>query len=116
MEIEPGTSRRPLPSKDALKVINWTTDTTNDLCTVLCDVCLLTNPLVNDELVLQTDASGHQISVVLSVYRNVVEKPVAFYSRQLKDAEKCYAATELECLAVVESVRHFEVYFLVQTP
>ena len=45
-----------------------------------------------------------------------MEKPVAFYSRQLKDAETCYAATELECLAVVESVRHFEVYFLVQTP
>ena len=51
MEIEPGTSRRPLPSKDGPKVINWTTDTTNDLCTVLCDVCLLTNPLVNDEFV-----------------------------------------------------------------
>ena len=35
---------------------------------------------MNDEFVLQTDASGHGISGVLSVYRNGVEKPVAFYS------------------------------------
>ena len=31
---------------------------------------------------------------MLSVYRNAMEKPVAFYSRQFKDVEKHYAATE----------------------
>ena len=31
------------------------------------------------------------------------------YSRQLRDAETRYSATELECLVVVEAVRHFEV-------
>ena len=45
---------------------------------------------------------------------------MAFFSRQLKERERNYAATELECLAVKESIRHFEVYlhgreFVVQT-
>ncbi len=45
---------------------------------------------------------------------------MAFYSRQLKAAETRYSATELECLAAVESVKHFEIYldghqFTIQT-
>ena len=36
--------------------------------------------------------------------------PVAYYSRQLQGAEANYAATQLECLAVVAAVRHFETY------
>ena len=35
---------------------------------------------------------------------------MAYYSRQLQGAEANYAATELECLAVVAAVRHFETY------
>ncbi len=42
--------------------------------------------------------------------RDGVEEPVAFYSRQLRDVETRYSATALECLAVIESVRHFELY------
>ena len=38
------------------------------------------------------------------------ELPAAFYSRKLNDAETRYAATELECLAVVECVKQFEVH------
>ena len=57
---------------------------------------------------------------MLSVFRDSVELPVAFYSRQLRGAETRYSASELEFLAVVDSVRHFQVYlhsrsFLVQT-
>ena len=37
-----------------------------------------------------------------------MELPVGFYSSQLKDAETRYATTELECLAIVEAVRHFD--------
>ena len=35
---------------------------------------------------------------------------MAFFSRQLLDRERSYAATELECLAVRDAVKHFEVY------
>ena len=50
------------------------------------------------------------VSGVLNVVRDGAELPVGFYSCQLRDAETCYSATELQCLAVVESVRHFEVH------
>ena len=36
--------------------------------------------------------------------------PVAFYSRQLRSSEKNYSSTELECLAVVAAIKHFECY------
>ncbi len=36
---------------------------------------------------------------------------MAFFSHQLKGAQQCYSAQELECLAVVEAVNHFA-YFL----
>ena len=76
----------------------------------LCGIRVLTVPVSSDVFVLQTNASGCGISGVLSVYRDSQELPVGFYSRQLKDAETRYSATEIECLAVVEAVRHFEVY------
>ena len=52
---------------------------------------------------LQTDVSGKGLSVMLSV-RDGVKLPVAFYSWQLREAETRYSASELECLAVVDSV------------
>ena len=47
---------------------------------------------------------------MLNVGRNGEQLPVAFHFRQLRGAEKRYSATELDCLAVVSNIRHFEVY------
>ena len=80
------------------------------LCDCVCDVCVLHVPLQSDSFVLQTDASMCGVSGVLNVIRDGAELPVGFYSRQLRDAETCYTATEFECLAVVEAVRHFEIH------
>ena len=77
---------------------------------VLCAVPSLTLPTVQDSFLLQTDASGLGIGAVLSVVRQDVELPVAYYSRKLKDREQRYSATELEGLAVVAAVQHFDVY------
>ena len=90
------------------------------LCSVLCSACTLHIPSPSDKFVLQTDASYAGIGGCLSVMRDGAELPVAFYSRQLRDPETRYSVTEVECLAVVESVRHFEVYldgqlFVLQT-
>ena len=78
----------------------------------LCSLPSLTLPLTNDEFVLQTDASGVGLGAVLSVKRDGEELPVAFYSRKLQPRERRYCATELEGLAVVDSVRHFDAYLV----
>ena len=56
------------------------------------------------------DECVYGLSGILSVCRDGKELPVAFYSRQLRGAERRYAATELEGLGVICSVKHFEVY------
>ena len=80
------------------------------LCNVFCQNCLLYIPVSGVKFGLQTDASVKGVSGVLCVKRQSLELPIAFFSRQLRDRERKYAATELECLAVLESVKHFEVY------
>ncbi len=57
---------------------------------------------------LYTDASGDGIGGCLHVNRSDGEKPVAFYSRQLRQAERNYSVTELESLAIVASIHHLE--------
>ena len=81
---------------------------------VLCDVPSLTLPTIEDEYILQTDASGRGVGAVLSVVREGQELPVAYFSRKLKPREMNYSATELEGLAVVNSVQHFGVYLVTQ--
>ena len=49
---------------------------------------------------------------VLSVCRDGQEWPVAFHSRLLRPPEKNYSASEIECLAIVDTVRHFETHLL----
>ena len=72
------------------------------LCTSLSNSCVLTIPVAEDIFLLQTDASGN---IRLTVIQHETEHPGAFYSLQLQDRERAYAATELECLAVKESVQ-----------
>ena len=78
------------------------------LCSALADKCFLHVPIPSDSFILQTDASERGIGGVLSVCRNGEELIVAFYSQQLKTAERNYSATDLEGLAVMDSVPHFE--------
>ena len=58
-----------------------------------------------------TDASTVGIGAVLEQLATSEWKPVAFWSRKLKDAETRYSVTDIEWLAVVEAVslvwRHF---------
>ncbi len=74
----------------------------------LCNHVVLTIPGPEDEFVLYTDASGDGIGGCLHVNRSDGEEPVAFYSRQLRPAERNYSITELESLAIVASINHFE--------
>ena len=82
------------------------------LQSVLCSLPSLTLPVPTDKFLLQTDASGMGLGAVLSVVRGGVELPVAFYSKKFLPRERRYSASELEGLAVVAAVNHFQPYLI----
>ena len=101
----------PATSKSAPSVVVWDDARLKAFTTlkgILCNVCALTIPSSEDCFSLNTDASGLGIGATLNVMRDGVEKPVAFFSRQLQGAQKQYSATELEGLAVYKSIFFFD--------
>ena len=104
------TTRKSAPEKVA-----WSEALERDFVYLKNCICLapcLTLPVVSDVFVLQTDASGVGIGAVLAVVRDNQEYPVAYYSRKLQPRERKYSASELEGLAVVAGVRHFDAYLM----
>ena len=104
----------PATSKSALSVVGWTEERLeafHHIKVCLVDVCALTIPSQEDTFILHTDASGAGIGATLNVVREGVERPAAYFSRQLQGAQKNYSATELEGLAIFKSV-HFFAHFL----
>ncbi len=94
--------------------VMWTSpmdEAFRELCVCLSDSVVLCVPQKEDCFMLECDACGSGVGAVLSVQRDEEWRPVAFFSQQLKGAQQRYSAQELECLAVVEAVRHFA-YFL----
>ena len=104
----------PLTAKQAPQRVEWSEEGTcafNTICSYFCDMCVLCIPLSGDKFSIVTDASGKGIGGVLQVHREGDWQPAAFFSRQLRGAEQHYSATELEALALAETVGHF-VYYL----
>lgn len=116
----PSFSVRAGPLYDSLKKeapfqLDWDgkmIDAFNYLVSVLCSSSVLWLPRENDELLLQTDASGQGLGAVLSTVRDGVERPLGYFSQRLSPAEKHYAVTELECLAVVRAIDHFAIHLV----
>jgi len=80
-------------SKDAPVRVLWTEDMERAFVALrksLCRVTCLNVPVCGDIFVLHTDASGVAIAGCLHVNRIGEELPVAYYSRQLRDAERRY--------------------------
>ena len=73
---------------------------------------LLIYPDFRDPFIVATDASSIALGAVLSQKRNGKERPICYASRQLKNAEKNYSATELELLAVIWATKQFRCYLL----
>ena len=72
---------------------------------------VLQGPNFTKQFTVQTDASDVGIGGVLSQNDEAQEdRPVAFFSRKLLSREKNYATMEKECLAIVETIKHFSVY------
>ena len=80
----------PATSKAAPSVVEWTEarlEAFHHIKVCLCNVCTLTIPSQEDTFVLHTDASGAGIGATLNVFREGVERPAAFFSRQLQGAQ-----------------------------
>ena len=104
----------PVTSKAAPSVVEWSEamlEAFRHLKVCLCYVCTLTIPSQDDSFMLHTDVSGASIGATLNVFRDGVETPAAFFSRQLQGAQHNYSATELEGLAIFKAI-HFFAHFL----
>jgi len=103
----------PSTSLTAPLRVSWTEEMDSafsKLKHLLCNAVVLFIPTQNDTFKLYTDASGGGVGGCLHVVRDDKELPVAFFSRQLRGAERRYTVTELEALGIVESIRHFDHY------
>ena len=100
----PGFSSIALPLTEATRLkspnrLDWTrhmSDAFHTLRDTLCSHSQLTIPSPEDSFILSTDASGVGIGAVLSITRNGMDLPVAYFSRKLTKHEYNYAITELE--------------------
>ena len=100
----------PMTSKQAPQTLEWKDEgmiAFNCIRNFFCATPNLCVPLPSDVLSIVSDASGRGVGGVLQVRRDGEWTPSAYYSRQLREAEARYSATELEALALVEMVRHF---------
>jgi hypothetical protein len=67
------------------------------------------------KFIVRTDASGYAVGATLSQYgTDGKERVVRYYSRKLRKHEVNYTAMDLECLAVVEALKHFRHYLIGQ--
>ena len=100
----------PLTSRQAPQVVDWTEERVSAfhaICNFFCSPPNLCVPIPSDMLSIVCDASGKGVGGVLQVKRDGEWLPSAYYSRQLRGPEHRYSATELEALALVETVKHF---------
>ena len=95
------------PLTSAKKKIQWTEEATFAV-NALKEAVLAAPTLIRFDRKLPTrvttDASAVGIGAVLEQLAANEWKPVAFWSRKLKDAETRYSVTDIEWLAVVEAV------------
>ena len=102
-----------LTKKHSPNKIRWTTELEGafrSLIKCLVEKPILKLPEVHKPFILQTDASNEGIGAVLLQTENEVKKPIAFISKQLKDAERNYSTIEKECLSIIWAIEKFQRY------
>lgn len=105
------------PLTDLLKKsskLNWSDaaeNAFNSLKAALVSAPVLKNPDFSKRFYVQCDASLVGVGGVLYQKDDGEnDKPIAFFSQKLNGAQKNYMITELECLAVVLSIKKFRPY------
>jgi transposase InsO family protein len=96
----------PLTSLQGKKNIVWTdvhTKAFNEMKALMAQDCLLSYPDPNIPYDIETDASDYQMGAVIKQNG----RPVAYFSRKLRDAQLNYTTIEKETLSIVECLREF---------
>ncbi len=99
-----------IPLTDLLKKslpdrVRWNEEidrTFKQLKQAIVDKAVLRTPDLTKDFILQTDASGRGIGAVLTQNFEDGQRPVAFFSKKLLQAQIQYTATEKEGLAVIK--------------
>jgi hypothetical protein len=78
----------------------------------LTNAPLLQYPNFEEPFIVTTDASGYAVGAILSQGKLGYDKPIAYASRTLNEAELNYATIEKELLAIVWACKHFRPYLL----
>jgi len=78
----------------------------------LLDATTLAFPVPELPCILDTDTSDVAIGAVLSQVIDGVERPIAYYSRIMNNAQRNCCPTRRELLAVIPELQHFRHYLL----
>lgn len=88
----------------------------NALRAALSSSPILIHPNFDKPFFLFTDASDVAIGAILAQQdENQVDRLISYYSKTLSKAERNYSVTEQEFLAVLLSIKHFALSFMVPT-
>ena len=71
---------------------------------------ILAYPNYQEPYILQTDASGELICMILSQMQDGKERVIAYDGKHLTLAGNNYSTTEKEALAVIQGLKHFDPY------
>ena len=82
------------------------------LKTKLIEATTLAYPDPNLPVILDTDASDVAVGAVISQVIEGQERPIAFFSRVMNNAQRNYCPTRRELLAVIVALQHFRHYLL----
>lgn len=96
--------------KDKTKLI-WTDDASaafEEYKQMLSNTTLLVHPSKTAKIIVSTDASDIAIGGVIHQIDNDECKPLAFFSRKLKEAQTRYSTYDRELLAIHETIKYFQ--------
>eukprot|EP00253_Pinus_taeda_P005978 PITA_05978 len=78
----------------------------------LSSALVLISPDYTQDFILFSFASDHTMAAVLLHKRDDHERPIAFFSRAIRDATLKYNIIEKQALALVKALKDFQVYIL----
>jgi len=96
-------------------VVKWTKEAMkyfNSIMLALSSAPILISPDYSQDFILFSFASEHTMEIVLMQKKDHLEKPIAFFSKTIKDAALEYNIIEKQALALVKALKYFQVYIL----